>query len=125
MAGHPVTSDWAAPASRAWAGSHELGPVLERIDRPVSADVAVPDQLFHAIDLQLWHPDVDVDLSFGDPPELPALQIDGLGDGPPTPRSRLVAVEERLGLGLWAVDPEVVRELRDQGVTFLEPPGAP
>lgn len=125
LGGHGVTSDWAAPASRSWASSHELGPVLERLDRPVSADVSDGIQLFHALNLQLWHPDVDLDLAFGPPADPPGLQIDRLVDGPPRAGSGLVAVEERLGLGLWAVGPATVRELRDAGVTFLEPPDAP
>lgn len=125
IAGHKVTSDWAAPASRAWAASHEVGPVLERLDRPVAVDVTAPTELFHALNLQLWHPGVDVDLRFGEPTGPVALRIDALADGPPTGGSRLVAVEQRLALGLWAVDPAVVRELRDAGVTFLEPPAAP
>lgn len=125
LSGHAVTSDWAAPASRAWVSSHELGPVLEELDRPVAVDVDAAAELFHALNLQFWHPEVDVDLAFGSPATPPALRIDALADGPPSASSRLVAVERELALGLWAVDPTVVRELRDAGVTFREPPVAP
>lgn len=125
VGGHAVASDWAAPASRAWASSHEVGPVLEDLDLPVAVDAAAATELFHALNVQIWHPDVDVDLFFGAPATPPALRIDALADGPPTARSRLVAVEHELALGLWAVDAEVVGQLRDAGVTFLEPPGGP
>lgn len=97
---------WAEPASAHWAATHDLGPLLEALDEPVSIDVSDPELALYAYNLQFWHPDLDVVLDTGEPGRAP-LRIAPAADPPDDPAATLVGVEDRADLGLWALEEAV------------------
>lgn len=106
VAGAVDTVDgWADPASRHWAATHDLGPLLEELDEPVAIDVSDPELALYAYNLQYWHPDLDLDLGTGGP-VVARLQI-ARSDAPPEDPATLVGVEARADLGLWALDDDL------------------
>jgi hypothetical protein len=107
VAGATDTVDgWADPASRHWAATHDLGPLLEALDEPVAIDVSDPELALYAYNLQYWHPDVEVEIGTGGAVGSP-LQIARSTSPPDDPGATLVGVEARADLGLWALDPDV------------------
>lgn len=97
---------WAEPASVNWAGTHDLGPLLDTLGEAVAIDVSDPELALYAYNLQYWHPDVELELGAGDAPEAP-LQIARSTQPPDDPGATLVGVEDRADLGLWALDADV------------------
>lgn len=112
-AGTTTVSEWADPASTAWAKRHRLGPVLARSDLPVAIGIEENFEIFYGYNLQFWHPGLDVVFVEGrGSPEGVALRIDSLST-PPTDDAVLVAAERDGDIGLWALDPDVVDDVAE------------
>lgn len=110
-AGVTTVSEWADPAAKAWAQRHRLGPVLARTDLPVAIGIEENFEVFYGYNLQFWHPDLEVVFTDGATPPAVPLRIDSVST-PPTDDAVLVAAERDGDIGLWALEPGVVDDLR-------------
>lgn len=95
-----VATEWSEPSARVWEDRHRLGDPAVATGVPLAVDPGGVLELFYALNLQFWHPEIDVDIV----DEIDDTHRLVISRSRPGARARLAGDEPGGDVGVWVTD---------------------